>query len=433
LLGGGLVTDIAAIEARSAIRPERIKTRQPRRRGHLSSAYECLLVHGDTEGFYDGDGSRLVGAIIMDAVNNGCNPEGIFQKLSDPQNKGGFTSFRRKRPDLRRWFDGDWKRAEHKVAYRPKLAGRQEAVFMARSLREEADTMQWRGTAGGTDRAVYDALLEIGEQLGKLLDVGASVRQVGERAGVGRETASKSLKRLRARGLITQSFAGHGKVPARWNLMPRLRSIPDNQPHTGAGVVGPDCPGGFALDSWRWRGLGKSKAKIWRLLGSEPVTTSDLAGTLGVTPRTVQQHLARLRDVGLATRVADGWVKGPDAPEQVGEWLSTAGAGVRQRERHRIERQAHRGQLQKFAIRKNSPPWEIDPQTGEIYPIDELVHERPDLSSAQVMQGRVRRNSPTGSGTPRRGRPKRSAAKARKPRSKVTRRSAEDLGMEMVS
>lgn len=427
------MTDIAAIEARSAIRPERIKTRQPRRRGHLSSEYECLLVHGDTEGFYDGDGSRLVGAIIMDAVNNGCNPEGIFQKLSDPQNKGGFTSFRRKRPDLRRWFDRDWTRAERKVAAVPRLAGRQEAVYQARVLREEAEKRQWRGMSGASDLAVYDALLEIGERLGKLLDIGVSVRQLGEGAGVARETASKSLKRLQARGLITKTFAGHGKNAARWNLIPRLRSIPDNQPTGASLVVGPDCPGGFASDCWRWRGLGKSKFKIWRRLDTEPVTTRSLAETLLVSPRTVQQHLARLREVGLATRLADGWVKGPDTPEQVAEWLSTAGAAVRQRERHRIERQAHRGQLQKFAIRKNSPPWEVDPQTGEIYPIDELVHERPDLSSAQVMQGRVRRNSPTGSGTPRRGRPKRSAAKARKPRSKVTRRSAEDLGMEMVS
>jgi len=368
---------------------------------------------------------------MMDAVNNGCDRERIFRLLSDTQNKGGFTSFRKKR-STRRWFERDWASAVRKVASVPKLVGRPEAVYMARTLREGADAMQWQSMAGATDRAVYDALLEIGEKLGKLLDVGASVRQVGERAGVGRETASKSLKRLQARGLISQSFAGHGKVPARWNLMPRLRSIPDNQPHRGV-VMGPDCPGGFALDSWRWRGLGKSKAKIWRLLGSEPVTTSDLAEALGVTPRTVQQHLARLRDVGLATRVADGWVKGPDAPEQVGERLSTAGAGVRQAERHRIERQAYSEKIRNFAIRETTPSSIVDPETGEIYARDCLLDDRPDPSSAQVVRDSLRRNSPTGSGTLRRGWPKRSAAKARKPRSKATRRSAEDLGMKMVS
>ena len=105
------------------------------------------------------------------------------------------------------------------------------------------------------------------------------------------------------------------------------------------------------------------------MLSSEPVKTKDLAPSLGVGPRTVQQHLAVLEEVGLATRQADGWVKGPDTPEQVGEWLSTAGAGVRQAERHRIERQAHREQLQKFAIRENTPPL-VDPETGEIFDVD---------------------------------------------------------------
>ena len=163
------------------------------------------------------------------------------------------------------------------------------------------------------------------------------------------------------------------------------------------------------------------------------MTTSDLAGTLGVTPRTVQQHLARLKNVGLATRLADGWVKGPDTPEQVGALLPVAGAGVRQAGRHRIERQAYTEQIRKFAIRENAAPFTVDPETGEIYARDQLLDARPDPSSGQVMRGRFRRNSPAGSGTLRRGRPKRSVVKARKPRSKATRQSAEDLGMEMVS
>ncbi len=378
----------------------------------MSSEYECLLVHGDTEGWYGGDGSRVVGAIMMDAVNNGCNPERIFQLLSDPQNKGGFASFRRKRPDPRRWFDQDWARAKRKVASRPKLAGRQEAVFMAHTLREEADVMSWKGTAGASDHAVYDALLGIGEQLSKLVDVGASVRQVAERAGLGRDAASNSLKRLRARGLITQTFSGHGKDPARWNLMPSLRSISDNQPHTVSDVVGPDCPGGFADDCWRWRGMGKSKFQVWRLLGTEPVVTRDLADALGVRPRTVQQHLNRLEEVGLATRQADGWVKGPDTPQQVGELLPTAGAGARQAERHATERQAYREQLRRFAMRDDKP-FVVDPETGEIYSFDELSEDRPSPSRcpspASGLRRGARRFSDSRSGAPRRDRDRESA------------------------
>ena len=77
----------------------------PIRPGHLSDRFHCLLVYGDTEGEYDGDGSRLIGAIILNAVNNGCDREYVFRLLSNPQNKGGFTAFRHKRSNLRRWFD----------------------------------------------------------------------------------------------------------------------------------------------------------------------------------------------------------------------------------------------------------------------------------------------------------------------------------------
>ena len=158
--------------------PERIKSHQPRRPGHLSSEYECLLRYGDTEGFYDNDGSRIIAAIEMDAVNNGCSRDGIFELLNDPRNKGGFACLRRKGGDIRRWFERDWATAEKRAASVPKLAGRNETVYMARTLRERADDMAWRGTSGASDRAVYDALLEIGEQVGKLLDVGVSGRAV---------------------------------------------------------------------------------------------------------------------------------------------------------------------------------------------------------------------------------------------------------------
>ena len=84
--------------------------------------------------------------------------------------------------------------------------------------------------------------------------------------------------------------------------MPRLRSAPDNQPHTGS-LVGPECPTSFADDCWRWRGLGKSKARVWSFLGSEPVRPSDLAQSLGVGVRTVQGHLRQLEMFGLAARV----------------------------------------------------------------------------------------------------------------------------------
>jgi biotin operon repressor len=158
--------------------------------------------------------------------------------------------------------------------------------------------------------------------------------------------------------------------------------------------------------------MGKSKFEVWRLLGTEPVTTASLADARGVTQRTVQQHLARLREVGLATRQVNGWVKGPDTPQQVGELLSTAGAGARQVERHLIERQAYREQLRRFAMRDDKP-FVVDPETGEIYSFDELSEDRPSPSRcpspASGLRRGARRLSDSRSGVPRRDRDRESA------------------------
>lgn len=62
-----------------------------------------LLRHGDTEGRYGGDGSRIVAAIVLNAVNRGLHPDRVRGLLVDPQHRGGFACFRRRR-NLDRWF-----------------------------------------------------------------------------------------------------------------------------------------------------------------------------------------------------------------------------------------------------------------------------------------------------------------------------------------
>jgi hypothetical protein len=63
-----------------------------------------LLRHGDSENRYDGDGSRLVGAVVLLAVNSGANRDWTRSLLADPQHPGGFAALRRRR-DVDRWFD----------------------------------------------------------------------------------------------------------------------------------------------------------------------------------------------------------------------------------------------------------------------------------------------------------------------------------------
>lgn len=94
-------------------------------------------------------------------------------------------------------------------------------------------------------------------------------------------------------------------------------------------------------DAWRWRGLGKIAMRIWDLLGEPGFTSDKLPARIGVTPRTVRRHLARLKRFGLVRH--DGgrrWVRVDDAAilARTAQDLGVAGKGERQREQHLRER-----------------------------------------------------------------------------------------------
>ena len=182
----------------------------------LSSKYENLLAYGDTKGRYGGDGSCVVGAIILDAVRRGCDRELLFAALSDEQNLGGFSCMRRHRSNIRRWFEADWKRAQRRVPSSRSL--RNDVRFCVQELRELADRLCWKGVGGATDHATFLALLAIASRIGRFEDFDASVRELAEMAGVGAMTVSRYLKRLVKRRLVWLESSAHGAKPATWTL-----------------------------------------------------------------------------------------------------------------------------------------------------------------------------------------------------------------------
>ncbi len=163
--------------------------------GQLSDRAMVLLRYGDTENRYDGDGSRIVGSIIVDAVNHGCQRDYIRRLLGDPQHKGGFASLRRRR-NVDRWFTGEWTRAMAKVTDSPVLGDRHEATMRAVELAQAAEGMQWKGTGGATDHAVWRHVLGVAARAGRLAPLALAVRDVAESVGIERSTAGRSLHRL---------------------------------------------------------------------------------------------------------------------------------------------------------------------------------------------------------------------------------------------
>lgn len=354
----------------------------------LSDKALLLLRHGDTEERFDGDGSRIVGSIVLDAVNRGLHRDYLRRLLKDPQHRGGFACFRRRR-DLDRWLDKEWDRATAKVQRSPTIGDRNEATLRAVELTEHVECLTWKGTGGATDRAVWLFVLSVAGKAGKLGPLALAVRTVAEGAGVEHRTAGRSLARLVDRGLLRRIAVGRGRHASLFQVQgiscptgqkadataPQWRSqIGRNCPtpsHTGS-HVGPVWGTCVPSDAWRWRGLGQAKARTWALLSAEPLTTAELADALGVTPRTARRHLAALAEHDLAEHDDEGWIRGPASPDDVAEQIGTAGMAERQRERHDLERRLHDQALDAHAAVVDEPPFYIDPETGEIIPTEDL-------------------------------------------------------------
>lgn len=363
-----------------------------------------LLRHGDTEGRFPGDGSRVIGSIVFDALNRGCQRDYILRLLKDPQHKGGFACLNGRRGDLDRWFERYWARAAARWADRAWDVGdRHEATMRAVELAEHVDCMKWKGIAGNVDRAVYLFVLTVAARAGRLGPLGLSVREVAEGVGIDRRTAGRSLARLVERGLLWPIAAGRGRYAATYQVdggrkCPTVPSqaadvgAPQSPPegHAGGGRncptpshppvgMGPDWGTYVPSDAWRWRGLGLAKARTWGLLSDDGISTSALAGLLGVDPRTARRHVAALAEHGLAARLDGAWVRGPADPDAVAEEIGTAGTLERQRQRHQLERRLREEARIAHAATHGGAPFAVDPETGEVIPFDHLLLERPRL------------------------------------------------------
>jgi DNA-binding MarR family transcriptional regulator len=191
-----------------------------------------LLRHGDPENRYDGDGSRLVGAVVLLAVNSGANREWVRSLLADPQHPGGFAALRRRR-DVDRWYGREWSRALAKVRESPPVTGRHDATMRAAELAEHAMSLGWRGVGGATDLAVYGFALGVAARAGRLSPLALASRAVAEGVGITHPTATRSLGRLVDRKLLRRVENGAGRFAAQFAVADERSSV------TGACATAP--------------------------------------------------------------------------------------------------------------------------------------------------------------------------------------------------
>jgi DNA-binding MarR family transcriptional regulator len=217
-----------------------------------------------------------------------------------------------------------------------------------------AHSNPWPGKTGSTDRAVYLAHVEIAYRAGRMT-YAASSRELAERSGTTRATATKATKRLDKKRLI-QIINSGDRVNA---VVYRLRKNIQSDPHP----IEREWGNLYAFDAFRFMGLGRSAAAVWECLREHgPRSPKELAQRTGRSVETVRRVLKRMaRLVNLATnqpipmvmREGKLWRALDVDLDEVAMVVGTDGDGEKQRTRHQMERADHRYWIEWLRSREN--------------------------------------------------------------------------------
>jgi hypothetical protein len=333
-----LVYPSSAEEALHSLRSNRVRRLPP-------SLFDLMRRGGRTG--RDKSDSGLLWRIELVAVNAGISAPWLFKALLDRKNPGGRKlqkiSLERGEAAAREFFEHDFERARRWVANHPKIDDRSAVEAELAKVRGALEQAQWTGIGGGTRHEVFLAHLQIARRRGSLTYY-ASVRELGERAGVAAISASRANSDLERDSWIRLVADAALGMPQQWSIVPR----PDDttvtfRSHGGRESVCNDDVAPPGHDAFRWRSLGKAKRLIYRLLDLQHGRSAkDIAAMRKVHVRTAQRHLCALARYRLAQCGYDGlWRRLPDVDlEEVAKKLGSFGKGDAERTLHRRERES---------------------------------------------------------------------------------------------
>jgi len=204
----------------------------------------------------------------------------------------------------------------------------------------------WTGRTALTDQAVFQAFLQIARRTGKVSDIYASIREIAEAAGIGKNTASKALERIPFLELLRKDIDCF--KPAVWSIKtPKhmirnatKRDIPSHSP----------CIKGLELnhDLFRIKALGKNGRLILTGLDfKEWRSISELVVLTNINRRTIERKISKMEYAGLIEIKGQLYnrlfrrIENADL-NKAAEILGTAGTLKRQRAKHKIERGAYK-------------------------------------------------------------------------------------------
>ncbi|MCE9621867.1 MAG: ArsR family transcriptional regulator [Actinomycetia bacterium] len=350
---------------------------RPPRQSHLGYKAQAALYGGGI-GFVsstnpNGDSSWALASATMGLINARYSDDQAWHTL---MNNAGGESLRKKldagwsEAKARRWWMKQYVgEARRRVALRPTIRSDHDALQLVSAVWAWTAAVAWKGTGGANSYAVLAVFLAKAEELHRVHDLGLSVRQVAEGAGLGSpSTASNAIKRLIELGVLERLPRGngfsnpdfHGPTSDRFSITaPKAMSQPEetawqqglaqdtNQvPLEQSESWGcerdcsPNASHFFSHDAFRHGALSKPKLRIWQALDRlHPMNTKQIAHKLLYkSTSTPAKHLKQLEAEGLVQLTADGWVQLEGDLDAIAERRGTAGKGERQRQQHTNER-----------------------------------------------------------------------------------------------
>jgi predicted transcriptional regulator len=216
-----------------------------------------------------------------------------------------------------------------------------ELAHVIAALKAQAAGMPWEGRGGPTDRAVYDALLEIAATYGTIATKGviisADMRSLALKAGTSATTARKALQRLREdRNLLRLSKKSTGTRAAVYLLhyppapqgLHTIQCVDYVQPLRELRNRGPSSAKEFDKNGRRIsRGAQHLLERLGKLValvvgrvaaaGGDGITPAELAAALDRRPDNVRRTVKKAADAGLVLEDEDGRLTVPDNLEDL--------------------------------------------------------------------------------------------------------------------
>lgn len=318
--------------------------------------YWRLLKHGDVQGEYLGDDTRLVGELVRCAVESGVPLERLLRGLEHRENAASAAFQSRTNPhgrvktrDVQRWYDRDAAsdRKQFDLAERrAELAAMRERIttsaWPAWIEYREPGTMRRQRASGENVRRVLVAHLDL-SIAATGIDYPASHRKVSELANAGDTGVERATAALVALGIVRPRpapgrrdalTAKHYRINTTASSLGRI--LP------GRGSASSSDLGQFATHPAWQHGTGL-RFDVWAQIVTMDgqATVTAVANALEVSRPTVRRVVARAAAVGLIERCDDHTLR-PCSDDHLAALDAVAlDTGAAQRSANRLERHEH--------------------------------------------------------------------------------------------